>query len=267
MQIPSNLDGDQNSTNQDTDSKISEISENDSSDDRSNDSSNGNSNSQESNDNEYLDVSDDCKLLQICQDSAVIETSLVKSNGDRKLIEIIETNEAICTSTPPDCISSPSQCSFVISLEQTDFKISEEKKLQHQFNEFSSCKNNGISEFVDSSADENKTNAKFIKEINEIKEKKEVIDKLIAVSVERLSDNDNDNIHVHINALKISDQEANLVQEKCTDHYKDSEDNIRNNLSKITFFCENVNKLMEDSVGEESDEPIQETTQIVEKSF
>lgn len=141
-----------------------------------------------------------------------------------------------------------SDYNFVASLEQvfeSDFSVSKEIKSQgNEENLVATCEN---SKFL------------FIEEIKEVQESKDT--KLIKETMCLVTNNCND----EINVLKTTNENGNS-KTKDPENSKEDQINQGNNSTKITFYCENVDKLMCDLVGEEYDEPIQEITQLIDNS-
>lgn len=108
------------------------------------------------------------------------------------------------------------------------------------------------------------SNLLFIEEIKEIQESKDAANKIIEEIMSLSSDNCNNQINVLKPLREIGNFDADF--EKDIENSKENEINQRRNSTKITFYCENVDKLMCDLVGEEYDEPIQEINQIIDDS-
>lgn len=101
--------------------------------------------------------------------------------------------------------------------------------------------------------------------IEEIQEK--TTDKIIEQNITDLSDKLNEEFYVF---EKENSEISEFNLEKEIDKIKDTdanETNPKGNSMKITFYCESVNKLMSDCVGEECDELIQEITPTVDNSI
>lgn len=196
------------------------------------------SSSQESSSNEFQDISDD---YHDCKAEEVEGDERVKSNN-----------------------SSSSECSFLSSLEQAvenDCFISEE-----MISQVTEAAKSGDDIFnVERSiapCENSKPTVLLIEEINEIQENEDV--KLIEESMTDLLDDWNDNTDVLETAdeNERSNNKSELDVEQVTENFKENEASLRSNSTKIIFYCENINKLMGDPVGEEYDEPIPEITQI-----
>lgn len=67
-----------------------------------------------------------------------------------------------------------------------------------------------------------------------------------------------DNWNAHVDGLENGKSEVYL--EKEVENCRATEQDLKGNSMKITFYCESVNKLMSDPAGDECDELIQEIT-------
>lgn len=138
--------------------------------------------------------------------------------------------------------------SFVSSLEQIigiDCPIpvssSTEHDVDHLENTVSSCENAESSGLV---------------LIEEIEEEAIAADKIIEKKLKVLSDDWSDDVDVS--------EKENSKESEELETFKDTETDRRGTSMKITFYCESVNKLTSDAVGEECEEIIQEITPTVD---
>lgn len=80
------------------------------------------------------------------------------------------------------------------------------------------------------------------------------------------SDNWNDNDGVVV-LVKENSSKSDVCGDKEIEMDNVNETDLKGNTTKITFYCESVDKLMFDSVGEDCDELIQEITTTVDNSI
>lgn len=137
------------------------------------------------------------------------------------------------------------------------------KGVKSQVNEDVMSHNNSANSEKTFAACEN-SKLRFSEEIKQMQERKYAVSKPIEENTSFFSGGCNDQINVLKTVHGKGSSEANL--EKRSENYKEDKTNQRINSTKITFYCENVDKLMCDLVGEEYDEPIQEVTQTVDNS-